>query len=156
MASLAQWDPFRWDPFREMEELGERINRMLSRLPLRLGRGDRESLTLVDWTPAVDISETDSEYLIKAEVPEVNKKDIKVTLQNGVLTIQGERRQEKEDKGRRFHRVERSYGSFARSFTLPGEVDEQTLKAEFKDGILLVHVPKSGKATPKAIEVKVD
>jgi HSP20 family protein len=104
----------------------------------------------------VDISETDAEYLVKAEIPEVDKKDVKVTVQDGLLTIQGERTREKEEKGRKFHRVERSYGTFMRTFDIPDGVDEGKLKAEFKDGMLLVHLPKTEKAKTKAIEVKVE
>lgn len=144
----------RWDPFRELEEMSNRLNRIFHRPALRTGNG-KEALTIADWVPSVDISETDTEYLIKAELPEVKKEDVKVTLQDGVLTIQGERKQEKEEKGKKFHRVERSYGSFVRSFTLPDYVDDAKVKAEFKEGILNLHLPKSEKAKPKAIEVRV-
>jgi HSP20 family protein len=143
----------RWDPFRELEDMSERLNRVFSRPTLR--NTGKENLTVADWMPTVDISETESEYLIKAELPEVRKEDVKVTVENGVLTLQGERRQEKEEKGRRFHRVERSYGSFVRSFTLPESVDEGGVKAEYKDGVLALHLPKSEKVKPKAIDVKV-
>jgi HSP20 family protein len=112
-------------------------------------------MTVADWMPTVDISETDGEYLIKAELPEVKKEDVKVTVENGVLTLQGERRQEKEEKGKRYHRVERSYGSFVRSFSLPESVDEGAVKAEYKDGVLNLHLPKTEKVKPKAIDVKV-
>jgi HSP20 family protein len=143
----------RWDPFRELEDMSERLNRVFSRPTLR--NTGKENLTVADWMPTVDISENESEYLIKAELPEVRKEDVKVTVENGVLTLQGERRQEKEEKGRRFHRVERSYGSFVRSFTLPESVDEGGVKAEYKDGVLALHLPKSEKVKPKAIDVKV-
>ena len=143
----------RWDPFRELEDMSERLNRVFSRPTLR--NTGKENLTVADWMPTVDISETESEYLIKAELPEVRKEDVKVTVENGVLTLQGERRQEKEEKGRRFHRVERSYGSFVRSFTLPESVDEGGVKAQYKDGVLALHLPKSEKVKPKAIDVKV-
>jgi len=142
----------RWDPFRELEEMSNRLNRLFERPTLRTGNG-KEALTVADWVPSVDISETDSEYLIKGELPGVKKEDVKVMLQDGVLTIQGERKQEKEEKGKKFHRVERSYGSFVRSFTLPDYVDDAKVKAEFKEGILNLHLPKSEKAKPKAIEV---
>jgi len=112
-------------------------------------------LTVADWVPVVDIIETESEYLIKAELPEVKKEDVKITLQEGVLTIQGERKQEKEEKGKKFHRIERTYGTFSRSFTLPGYVDDAKVSAEFRDGVLNLHLPKSEKAKPRAIEVKV-
>ena len=103
----------------------------------------------------VDIQETDTEYLVKAELPEVRKEDAKVTLENGVLTLQGERKQEKEEKGKKFHRIERSYGTFLRTFTMPLDADESKVAADFKDGILRVHLPKMEKPRPKAIEVKV-
>lgn len=143
----------RWDPFRELEDMSERLNRVFSRPSLR--NSGKENLTVADWMPTVDISETEGEYLIKAELPEVRKEDVKVTVENGVLTLQGERRQEKEEKGKRFHRVERSYGSFVRSFTLPESVEESSVKAEYKDGVLNLHLPKSEKVKPKAIDVKV-
>ncbi|HEX6949187.1 MAG TPA: Hsp20/alpha crystallin family protein [Nitrospira sp.] len=143
----------RWDPFRELEDMSERLNRVFSRPSLR--NSGKENLTVADWMPTVDISETDGEYLIKAELPEVKKEDVKVTVENGVLTLQGERRQEKEEKGKRFHRVERLYGSFVRSFSLPESVDESGVKAEYKEGVLNLHLPKSEKVKPKAIDVKV-
>jgi HSP20 family protein len=140
---------------KEMQELTDRFSRMLSRWPTRAS-GMREALTVADWAPTVDISETDAEYLVKAEIPEVDKKDVKVTVQDGLLTIQGERKREKEEKGRRYHRVERSYGTFMRTFDIPDGVDEDKLKAEFKDGMLMVHLPKTEKAKSRAIEVKVE
>jgi HSP20 family protein len=155
MGALTRWDPFRWDPFKELEDISERFNRIFGRLSTRRETG-REAMTVADWVPTVDITEDDKEYVIKAEIPEVDKKDVKVTLQEGVLTIQGERKQEKEEKGKRFHRVERSYGSFVRSFALPEDTTGENIKAEFKDGMLYVHVPKSEKARPKAIEVKIE
>jgi len=143
----------RWDPFRELESMSDRLNRVFARPTL--STSGREALTVADWMPTVDISETDSEYLIKAELPEVKKEDVKVTVENGVLTLQGERRQEKEEKGKKYHRVERSYGSFVRSFTLPESVDESAVKAEYKDGMLNLHLPKTEKVKPKSIDVKV-
>lgn len=143
----------RWDPFRELEDMSDRLNRMFGR-PVARPESGKEAITVADWIPAVDISETDAEYLIKAELPEVKKEDVKVTVQHGVLTIHGERKHEKDEKGKRYHRVERSYGSFTRSFTLPDEVDETKVRAEYKDGMLHLHLPKSEKAKPKAIDVK--
>ena len=156
MAGLIRsgWDPFE-DIEKEMQELTDRFSRMFSRWPSR-SSGTREALTVADWSPSVDISETDAEYLVKAEIPEVDRKDVKVTVQDRLLTIQGERKHEKEEKGKRFHRVERSYGNFMRSFGLPDGVDEEKLNAEFKEGMLLVHLPKTEKARTKAIEVKVE
>lgn len=142
-----------WDPFRELEEMSNRLNRFLSRQDARQSNG-KELLTVADWAPSVNISESDEEFHIEAELPEVKKKDVKVTLDNGVLTLQGERREELEKKGRKIHRIERSYGRFARSFTLPDLVDDAKVKAEFKEGVLHLHLPKSEKAKPKAIEIK--
>jgi len=144
----------RWDPFRELEDMSERLNRVFNRPAARSANG-KEAITVADWIPTVDIAETDGEYQIKAELPEVKKEDVKVTVEDGVLTIQGERRHEAEEKGKKFHRVERSYGSFVRSFTLPDHVDDAKVKAEYKDGVLHLHLPKSEKAKPKAIDVKV-
>ena len=154
MSAVVRWAPVRWDPFREMEELGERFNRLVGR------RADRrestnEAMTVADWVPTVDIVEDEKEFVIKAELPEVDRKDVKVTVQQGVLTIQGERKQEKEENGKRFHRIERSYGTFVRAFTLPEDVEADKLRAEFKDGVLMVHLPKSEKPKPQAVEVKV-
>jgi HSP20 family protein len=155
MGGLMRLDPFRWDPFKELEEISDRFNRIFGRLPVRRESG-REAMTVADWAPTVDITEDDKEYLIKAEIPEVDRKDVKVTVQDGVLTLTGERKQEKEEKGKKFHRIERSYGSFVRSFTLPDDVSDDKLKAEFKDGMLLVHLPKAEKPKSKAVEVKVE
>ncbi|MEK7726030.1 MAG: Hsp20/alpha crystallin family protein [Nitrospirota bacterium] len=143
----------RWDPFRELEEMSDRLNRMVAR-PATKTNG-KEALTVADWMPTVDISETAGEYVIQAELPEVKKDDVKVTLEEGVLTIQGQRRQEKDEKTTKYHRIERSYGTFIRSFSLPDQVNESGVKAEFKDGVLNLHIPKSEKAKPRAIEVKV-
>lgn len=143
----------RWDPFRELEEMSDRLNRMVTRPATRTN--GKESLTVADWMPTVDISETAGEYVIQAELPEVKKDDVKVTLEEGVLTIQGQRRQEKDEKTTKYHRIERSYGTFVRSFSLPDQVNESGVKAEFKDGVLNLHIPKSEKAKPRAIEVKV-
>jgi len=108
-----------------------------------------------EWAPLVDIAEDDKEYLIKVELPEVQKDDVKVTVESGTLTISGERKAEKEEKGRKFHRVERYYGRFERSFAIPDDAAADNVKAEFKDGVLRVHLAKSEKARPKQIEVKV-
>ena len=148
--------PIRYEPatfpmFREMEETFDRLSRLFGTRP----NGGKENLTVTEWMPMVDVQETDAEYLLKAELPEVKKEDVKITFENGVLTLQGERKQEKEEKGKKFHRIERSYGSFLRTFTMPLDADENKLTADFKDGILRVHLPKMEKPRPKAIEVKV-
>jgi HSP20 family protein len=115
----------------------------------------QEVMTIADWIPTVDISETEAEYAIQAELPGVNKADVKVTLENGVLTIQGERQQRHTEQGRKFHRVEASYGRFVRSFTLPDTVEAGNVRAEYADGILNLHLPKSEKAKPRQIDVKI-
>ena len=146
----------RWDPFRELEDMSERLNRAFGRSGLtRAELHSKDAMTVFDWSPTVDIVETPEEFQIKAELPEVKKEDVKVTVENGVLTLQGERKQEKEEKGKKFHRIERSYGSFLRTFTVPLDTDETKVAADFKDGILKVHLPKTEKPRPKAIEVKV-
>jgi HSP20 family protein len=143
-----------WSPVRELEEMSKRFDRFCGGLLGRRYNGN-EALTVADWMPVVDIEETEHEYEIKAELPGLTRKDVKVTLDDGVLTLQGERKREKEEKGKRFHRIERVYGSFTRSFTLPGSVEESKVTAEFNDGLLRIHLPKSQEAKPKMIEVKV-
>ena len=143
----------RWEPFREMEDFQNRLSTLFGR-PLRRTNG-REEITLPEWTPLADITEDEKEYRIKAELPEMKKEEVKVTVENGVLTISGERKFEKEEKKRKYHRVERGYGTFMRSFTLPDDADFNHVNAEFKNGLLTVRVPKSEHAKPKEIEVKV-
>ena len=146
----------RWDPFRDLEDVSSQLNWMFRRPALPQTNGaNKETMIVANWVPSVDVSETEGEYQIKAEIPDVKKEDVKVTVEDGVLTIQGERKYEKEEKGKKYHRVERSYGSFIRSFTLPDLVDEEGVKAEFKDGVLNLQLPKSVKTKPKAIEVTV-
>ena len=124
--------------------------------PFRTGNGGKEALTVTEWSPRVDIEEDENEFLIKAELPEMKKEDVKVTVDAGVLTISGERRQEKEEKNKRYHRVESEYGSFLRSFTLPAATLADKVAAEFKDGMLKVHLPKDVKAgSSKSVEIKV-
>jgi len=124
-------------------------------MPMRGEVDTDEAITLSAWAPLVDITEDDKAYLIKAELPEVKKEDLKVAVEDGVLTLSGERKFEKEEKGKRYHRVERAYGSFARSFTVPDDADAAKVRAEFKDGVLLVRLEKSEKAKPRSIEVQV-
>jgi HSP20 family protein len=144
----------RWDPFRELEEMEERLATWFGRAPLRRF-GREEPLFGADWAPLVDIAEDEKEYLITADLPEVNKDDIKVSVDDGTLTLKGERRLEKQEKGKKFHRIERAYGSFLRSFSIPDDADGTKVSAEFKEGVLKVHLPKTAKPKPKAVEVKV-
>lgn len=142
----------KWDPFQELEDMFGRYSKSLG-WPRR-GR-HQEVMTSGDWAPRVDIAETDKEFTIKAEIPDVKKEDVKVSIDNGVLSIRGERKQEKEEKDKKFHRVERFYGSFTRSFTLPDNVDETKIEASFKDGMLNLKIPKTTASKPKAIDVKI-
>jgi HSP20 family protein len=142
----------RWDPWQEIEGMLDRYTRAVGRPTT----GEREALAGIDWSPRVDISETDKEFVIKAEIPEVNKEDVNVSVDNGVLSIRGERKQEKEGKGKKHHRVERFYGCFARSFVLPDNIDEEKIKAKFKDGMLHLRLPKTEEAKPKSVEIKVE
>ena len=143
MGSLVRWD--RSDPSKKLEEIGQRLIRVFGRLPV----------SGADWAPKVDISKDTKEYVIKAEIPEMDKMDVRVTVQEGVLTIVGERRKEKDEKDKRFHRIERADDTFVRSFSLPGNVPEDQVRAEFKNGMLWVHLPGAEKPKPKYIQVKV-
>jgi len=141
-----------WSPLRELDDIFERYNRIFHRsLPAATG----ETGEVVQWRPAANISETDKEYIIKAELPEVEKKDVQVTVQEGIITIRGERRFERSDESEKQHRVESFYGSFARSFTLPADADEKRIYAESKDGVLKVHIPKAEVAQPKQVQIQV-
>lgn len=141
----------RWDPWRELEDVFDRYSRTLGR---PLGQ-NLDLLSSGDWTPRADIMETEKSYQIKMELPEVSKQDVKISVDNGVLTIRGERHQEQEEKGKKYHRVERFFGTFVRSFTLPDNIDEKHIDASFKDGMLTLTVPKLEKSRPKAIEISV-
>ena len=156
MSALTRWEPTtRWNPFKEIEEMEKRLSSYFGRTPTSTGIDKKEAITVAEWSPLVDISEDEKEYLIKAEIPEMRKEDIKLNVHDDVLTITGERKYEKEEKNKKYHRVERAYGSFMRSFTLPEDADGSKVNAEYKDGVLKVHLPKSEKAKPKAIEVKI-
>jgi HSP20 family protein len=144
----------KWDPFVELEDVSKHLDRIFRRAPAHL-ETNREVLTMVDWMPIVDITETDTTYLINVEIPGVSKEDVKVSIEDGMVTMRGERKQEKVAKDKKFHRIERSYGSFMRSFRLPEDVDEAGVKAEFKDGMINVTLPKSGKSKAKSIEVSI-
>ncbi len=141
----------RWNPFREFEDILDRYNRSIQTTP-RNGESN-ELMRKTDWAPAVDVTENKEEYLIKAELPGVNKEDVKVSVEDNILRIQGERHLEKEDQDKKHHRIERFYGSFARSFQLPENVDENNIRAEYKDGVLTLRLTKVEKAQPKTIEI---
>lgn len=136
-----------WHPFREMDDFFRTYNRALSQN--RVNDGELNT----NWSPSVDITENDTEFLIKAELPEVKKEDIDVNVNNGVVTLSGERKSENRDE--KEHRIERFYGSFSRSFSLPENVREEDIKAESKEGMLYLHLPKSEAEKPRKIEVDV-
>ena len=145
-----------WNPLREMDEAQNRFNPFfLAGFPNRMGTGEPHSLTVADWSPEVDISQDDQGYVLKADLPEMKKDDVRVTVEDGILCVSGERKSEKEDQKRKFHRIERSFGNFRRSFTLPEDADSTKVTAEFRDGVLKVHLPTTTKARSKAFEVKV-
>ena len=141
-----------WSPFREFEDVFNRYNRSFGR---RLLPSEEGQEVAAEWRPLANISETDSEYLIKAELPEVDKEDVEVTVNDGVITIKGERRLEAKSDDEKQHRIESFYGSFSRSFSLPADVDESGIYAESKNGVLKVHLPKTEVQQPKSIEIKV-
>ena len=159
MNKLTKWNPLKaslsWDPFREMEEAQNKLLSLFGRNWPRWRSEPDEGFTLAEWMPPVDIEESDKEYLIKTELPGMKKEEVKLTVEGGTLSISGERKAEKEEKDKKYHRVERSYGAFARSFALPEGTMAEKISAEFKDGVLMVHLPKDDKAKPRAIEVKV-
>ena len=145
-----------WNQLREMEEATQnRFNRFLGGFPNRMGSGEIHSLTVADWSPEVDISEDDHGYLLKADLPEMKKDDVKVTVEDGILSVSGERKTEKEDLKKKFHRIERCYGTFRRSFTLPEDADSTKVTAEFRDGVLKVHLPTTPVAKSRTTQVKV-
>ncbi|WP_020409185.1 Hsp20/alpha crystallin family protein [Hahella ganghwensis] len=141
----------RWNPFREFEDILDRYNRSVQ--PGTRNGESSELMRKADWAPAVDVTETKTDYLIKAELPGVNKEDVKVSVEDNILSIQGERHLEKEEQDKKHHRIERFYGSFARSFQLPDNVDENNIQAEYKDGLLTLKLNKVEKAQPKTIEI---
>ncbi len=148
--SLIRWSEKRsWDPFRELDEMSNRLNRMFGRNELAT-RAEMET-----WAPSVNISENEKAYLVDAELPQVKKEDVKVELENGVLCIQGERKQEREDKTTKRHRVESFYGKFMRQFTLPEDVEPSRIEATFKDGMLHLTLPKSPTKSPQKTTVKI-
>jgi HSP20 family protein len=137
------------EPLREIEDIFDRYTRSLA-WPLG------EMATKGDWAPRVDISETDTELTIQAELPDVRKEDMHIRIEDGVLEIRGERKHAEEEKGRTYHRVERFYGTFYRSFALPDTVDEEKVQAKFRDGVLEIRLPKREQPKRKRIDVKLD
>ncbi len=149
--ALIRWEPFgrQISPWEGFEALRRRMDRLFDDFTRR----DEEAGS--SWLPSVDLSENSDSFLIKADVPGMDKKDIKITMQDNVLNISGEKKQEKEEKDRNYHLIERSYGQFSRSFTLPTKVDSDKIKAEFKNGVLEIVIPKAPEAKAREIEIQV-
>lgn len=145
MASLV-----RWDPFREISILQDRMNRLFEDF---FGREEKGVVGTV-WSPLADLREETDEFVATVELPGMLREDIHVEVENNLLTVSGERRFEHEDKRDRYHRIERAYGRFHRSWQLPSTVDSEKVSAEYRDGVLTVHLPKSEAAKPRRIEVK--
>jgi HSP20 family protein len=145
----------RWDPFKEMATLQERMNRMFEDV---WGRGRRpdEDFISGSWVPPVDVRETKDTLEISVELPGIEPKNVEVSVESGVLTLKGARQFEKAAEGETYHRVERAYGAFERSFTLPTNVDAERIQASYRHGVLHLTVPKREEAKPKAINIKVD
>ena len=138
----------RWEPFRDIARLQDEMSRLFD--DRRFGAGES-----VGWTPSCDIYEDEEGVTLRFELAGVDPKDVDVRFENGVLTVKGERKLEREDKRENYHRVERSYGTFTRSFSLPGTVDADKVKAETRNGVLTITLPKKAEAKPRAIQVKV-
>ncbi len=138
----------RFEPFRDLARLQDEMTRLFEDRGFKAGES-------VGWTPACDIYEDEEEVVVRADLAGVEPKDVDIRFENGVLTLRGERKLEREDKRENYHRVEMSYGTFTRSFSLPGTIDAEKIKAESKNGVLTVHLPKKPEAKPKSIQVKV-
>ncbi len=140
----------RWDPFREVQALQNRVNSLFRDLS-----GESDPLAAASFAPPVDIYEDEKKVVLKLEVPGVDEKDLDVHVENHTLTVKGERKMEKEEKEENFHRIERRYGSFFRAFTLPSTVDAENIKAEYRNGVLKLDLAKKPEAQPKQIKVNV-
>lgn len=141
----------RWDPFRDLVTLREKMNRLFEEA--FTSRGEEKDLVASTWTPSVDIYETESDLVLTAEVPGIDENDVEIKIEDNTLTIKGDRNFEKETKEENYHRIERSYGSFYRSFTLPRNIDQDKIKAENENGILKVIMPKKPELKPKKVKI---
>ena len=142
-----------WEPFRDLDDI---FDRFVADTLRRQARPAGQPNPTYDWAPVADVTESDAEYLIKAELPEVAKEDVKVTVDENVITISGERRKEAEQKDEKVHRIESFYGRFTRSFRLPEDADVTAIQAQSKDGVLKVRVPKTPAPKPRTVEVQVN
>ena len=153
--TLVRWSPTRWDPFGELSTLQERMSGLFEDLLPSTRKGEEE-LNTGTFYPAVDIIEGDKKVNLRAELPGMKKEDVHVEVNDDTITLRGERKIEKEDKKQNYHRIERSYGSFHRSFSLPDTVDRGKIEAHYKDGILEVTIPRGEEAKPKAVQIDVN
>lgn len=142
----------RWDPFRDMVTLREKMNRLFE--DTVAARAEEKDLGAGTWAPAVDIYETSEELVLTAEVPGIDEKDIEIKIEDNLLSLRGERKFEKETKEDNFHRIERSYGSFYRAFTLPGSIDADKVQAEHENGVLKIVMPKRQELKPKTVKIR--
>jgi HSP20 family protein len=142
----------KWEPFRDVDDVFDRFFAESMRHWPRAAAANRAAQ---EWAPAADVSETEAEYLIKADLPEVRKEDVSITVQDGVLTLSGERKQEKRAEGEKLHRIERVYGSFMRRFALPENAEEQGITAESRDGVILIHIPKVKVVQPQPRQITI-
>lgn len=141
----------RWDPFRDLMTFRERMNRLFE--DVVASRGEEKDLVSSSWTPSVDIYEDENNLVLTAEVPGLEEKDIEIKIEDSTLTLKGERKFEKEVKEENFHRIERSYGSFYRSFTLPHYIDQDKIEAEHENGILKITMPKKPELKPRKVKI---
>ncbi len=141
----------RWDPYRDLLTLRERMNRLFE--DMVTNRGEERDLVASSWAPSVDIFETENEVVLTAEVPGIDEKDIEIKVEDNSLTIRGERKFEKETKEENYHRIERSYGSFFRSFTLPSTVDQDKVEAQYENGVLKIQMPKKAEVKPRKVRI---
>jgi len=157
--AITRWEPFRglrrWDPFREISSLQREMDRLFSQYFGRIRGPEEEGLAVAAWSPAVDIYETDEKLVLKVELPGLKKEDIDIQVRDNTLTLKGEKKFEKEVKEENYHRTERAYGTFQRSFTLPSTIKQEGIEAIFKDGILEISLPKAEEAKPKQIKIQV-
>ncbi len=141
----------RWDPFRDLMTLREKMNRLFE--DAGAGPGQERELISSSWNPAVDIYESENQLVLTAEIPGVDEKDVEIKIEDNTLTIKGERKFEKETKEENYHRIERSYGSFYRSFTLPNYIDQDKIHAEHENGVLKITMPKKAELKPKKVKI---
>ncbi len=146
----------KWDPFKDLLSIQDRMNRLFDETLTRTSRGECEDIARGVWSPAVDIYETEESIVLKAELPGIDKKEVSIEVKDNMLILKGERKFEKEIKEENYHRMERAYGSFQRIFTLPNIIKKENVKAKYRDGVLEIALPKIKEAKPKHVNVEVE